>query len=258
MRCGFFMPFWNQFRNIWLNEEKWIYFRLFAKNDFLQNWVTMNRWYTKVLNRIVKPVVTQYDETVTAIFFGIYGGDYKQEQGCVMDESTSTDLGSNKVLFIRLRLCVSQRTSEIKDSLNELIHENNTDLILTHEECRYRVASDLGNRYAKTSDGTINEERLLNFINYWNGACRYILSILVKDTLDDEVDIWGIPHLINNSLGTKLSMNSENKESIRISGNPQYNCPICGEILFMDTHKVMRYYLCPTCLKHVCQGIGNI
>lgn len=252
------MPVWNQFRDIWLNEENWIYFRIYAKNEFLQNWVTANNWYIKVLNRIVKPVVTQYDEIIKVTFFGIYGGDYESEESCVMDESTSTDLGSNKVLFIRLRLCVSERKSEVKDSLNASIHEHNNDLILTHEKCIYRVRADLGNRYAKMNDNTMNEERLLNFINYWNGACRYILSIIANDTLDNTVDIWGVPHLVNNSLGTKFCMNFENEDLRRRGINPAYVCPSCGETLYMDTNRVRRFFLCPTCLGYVYQNLGNI
>jgi len=220
--------------------------------------VTAMNWYTSVLSRIVKPVVTQYDEIVKATFFGFYGGDYDNAEGCTMDETTKTDLTNRRVLFIRLRICLSERKNEVKNRLDEIIHQHNTDLIKTHEDCIFRVETDLGNRYAKTSDNTISEERLLNFINYWNGACRYILSILVNDKLDNTVDIWGVPHLTNNSLGTKFNMNFENEDLRRRGRTPAYLCPKCGETLYMDTNRVKRFYLCPTCLQYVLESIGNI
>jgi len=64
----------------------------------------------------------------------------------------------------------------------------------------YHVREDLGRRY-----GSNNDEQTVRFARYWDAACRYILSILTTpgNWLQD-VDVWGIPHLVNNSLGAYL------------------------------------------------------
>jgi len=82
----------------------------------------------------------------------------------------------------------------------------------------YHVRDDLGRRY-----GSRNDNQTLCFIRYWDSACRYILSILtLPGNWISGVDVWGIPHLVNNSLGAML----------RLSGSL---CPYCHASLYLNT-----------------------
>jgi hypothetical protein len=84
----------------------------------------------------------------------------------------------------------------------------------------WNVASDLGTRY-----GSNLANQTLGFMRYWDAACRYILSILaMPGNWKDDVDVWGVPHLVNNSMGAWL----------RPKGNPRI-CPNCQAHMYMST-----------------------
>ena len=81
----------------------------------------------------------------------------------------------------------------------------------------FNVRGDLGTRY-----GSGDDDQTLRFVRYWDSACRYILSILtLPGNWLNDVDVWGIPHLVNNSLGAML--------------RTSHRCPYCGTIQFMAT-----------------------
>lgn len=61
------------------------------------------------------------------------------------------------------------------------------------------------------------------FIRYWDAACRYILELIDDPgNWDANVDVWGIPHLVVNSLGAWL----------RVS---EAHCPNCDARMYMAT-----------------------
>ena len=109
----------------------------------------------------------------------------------------------------------------------------------------YYVRNDLGSRYGSNLD-----DQTLQFVRYWDAACRYVLSILtLLGNWTQDVDVWGIPHLVNNSLGAWL----------RPERNPVL-CPACQTHMYMATHCKFSHptfmqihgvpyclFICPNC-----------
>ena len=97
------------------------------------------------------------------------------------------------------------------------------DLVLGFETIsQYDPIEDLGKRYGKRDDGTIDDLATTNFIRYWEAGCRYILSALSQDSgFRKDVDVWGIPHLINNAIGSALRFKDK--------------CPKCNSPLWLLT-----------------------
>jgi ribosomal protein S27AE len=102
--------------------------------------------------------------------------------------------------------------------------QSNIALTCDYEILEYRVRDDLGNRYGRLNDGTIDDHRTVMFIRYWDAACRYILEILTTlRNWDSNVDVWGIPHLVNNSLGAWLRLSNA-------------QCARCSTSMYLATH----------------------
>jgi hypothetical protein len=182
------------------------------------NWRAILDWYHQTLIDVVRPVVTN-NQKVRVVFFGLYGPtSYEREDEKY--EKYIMDPNSN-VVFMRLRLSPKKGNKErIKNAIINTINLN-SNLVWDYEILKtFNVFIDLGNRY-----GSRNRLQTLRFIRYWDAACRYILSILIMPgNWSYNVDVWGIPHLVNNSLGCKLRIRNS-------------RCPNCGQPLCLTTDK---------------------
>ena len=206
-----------------LLSENWLYFRLYRNPNEDLSWNL--DWYHDVLRKVVRPFVESTEE-VGVIFFGIYGPRPYALENQDKYERVITPPKSN-VVFIRLRAYVSSDSKKaVRNKLIAII-ESRRDLVWDYEILkRYKVRDDLGGRYGQRSDGFIDNDRTLRFIRYWDSGCRYILSILAeRGNWEPNVDVWGIPHLINNSLGGWLRP-------------PSAKCPKCGGLMYMATSRV--------------------
>ena len=123
-------------------------------------------------------------------------------------------------------MLITEEKQSIKDRLIRAI-ESHRSLCWDYEVMnQYYVRDDLGKRYGRLNDGSISSRRTVSFIRYWDAACRYILDILTESTnWDERVDVWGIPHLVNNSLGAWLRMSGDN-----------YRCSRCKSPLYLATN----------------------
>ena len=102
----------------------------------------------------------------------------------------------------------------------------------------YNINGDLGPRF-----GSNSIPQTLRFIRYWEAGCRYILSILaMPGNWTAGVDVWGVPHLINNSIGTWL----------RPERPPQI-CPTanCGTHMYMNTIPILISFPAPVNQMHL-------
>lgn len=178
----------------------------------------------------IKPVVENRD-MVDSFFFSQYGPEEYSPEDISRYVRRSRVLDTpggprEKVSYIRLRVCPY---SERIDSFNELLAQSldqNSALVLDYEILKhYDPVADLGNRYGRRNDGTIDYDSTISFVRYWEAGCRYILSGLNQTSgFRQNIDVWGIPHLINNAIGSWL----------RLSPNAQ-KCPSCGKSLWIAT-----------------------
>jgi len=199
-----------------LQSENWIYFKIFDDPSLKRSWKDQLDWYHQVLIKIVKPLIHNSPE-VRAVFFGTYGPEkYEPEK----EEYENKIVAPNvNVDYLRLRLSVDQESKE--DLKNKFVNEldSRKNIVWGYETMlTYHVRCDLGDRY-----GSHNDDQTLQFIRYWDAACRYILSILtLPGNWTQDVDVWGIPHLVNNSLGAWL----------RPERSPVL-CPACQTHMYM-------------------------
>jgi hypothetical protein len=122
-----------------------------------------------------------------------------------------------------LRVAVkSGSKNRVKNAILTSIGNNGT-LVWDYElMVTCNVAGDLGSRF-----GSNSAAQTLGFIRYWDAGCRYILSILtMPGNWIADVDVWGIPHLVNNSMGIWLRQE-----------RPPVICPNpnCGGHMYMNT-----------------------
>ena len=111
----------------------------------------------------------------------------------------------------------------------------------------YDVSRDLGPRY-----GSNLNNQTLQFIRYWDAGCRYILSTRsMPGNWKRDIDIWGVPHLVNNSIGSWLRPN-------KLCSNPN-----CNSRMYMNTVPITFQFsnpvnqidlpafvfVCPSCLN---------
>jgi hypothetical protein len=205
-----------------LDGKNWLFFKFYRNPTSVCTWQDNLNWYHQTLMTIVKKIVDN-NENVVAVFFGIYGQDHYDDEDEEFEKRITFPPGSNFV-FIRLRLAVKLNNKEaLKKTLLTLI-ENNKELVWDYELMNtYRVMSDdelsLGRRF-----GSNEEDQTLKFVRYWDAGCRYILSILtMPGNWKADVDVWGIPHLINNSIGARLRPKTPRK------------CEKCGAPMYMNT-----------------------
>ena len=201
-----------------LDERNWIFSKLYKDPNSPSNWKPNLDWYHQTLINVVRPIVLSMPE-IRVVFFGMYGPTTYSAEGETYERQRR--LSGNNLVFIRLRFGVAKGgKTNTKNALLAAIAQN-TNLVWEHEVMRtYRVMNDLGSRY-----GSNTNAQTLQFIRYWDAACRYILSILTSPgNWISDVDVWGIPHLVNNSLGAWL----------RPERGP-VPCPRCHSHMYMAT-----------------------
>jgi hypothetical protein len=213
-----------------LETKNWLNFKLYRKCVSGESWKTPLDWYHEVVRDVVKPW-TNSNAEIRFIFFGIYGPeDYRAEP--VEYERHISSQFEGRFNYVRLRANTVENMDSVKNSLVAAIRAK-TPLIWDYEVLEYRVRDDLGNRYGRLNIGTIDDHRTAMFIRYWDAACRYVMEILTSPgNWDDNVDVWGIPHLVNNSLGAWL----------RIHG---VKCPRCSTSMYLATWQEIPQQLRP-------------
>ena len=203
-----------------LETANWLYFKLYRKCERGDTWKTPLDWYHDVVRNLVKPWVNS-NAKIKFVFFGIYGPENYSVEPVEYQRRISSQ-PEGRFNYIRLRACVPESMDSVKNGLATAI-QGNAALVWDYEVLGYRVRDDLGNRYGKLNDGTIDDHRTVTFVRYWDAACRYILEILTsKGNWDNNVDVWGIPHLVNNSLGAWLRVSSA-------------KCPRCSTSMYLAT-----------------------
>ncbi len=216
-----------------LNGANWIHFKLYRNPGEDTHWKSLLDWYHKVLRDVVRPFIESTKEA-KVVLFGVYGPRASEELD-KYDRYTQYETPDNyerkirlpesNIVFIRLRIYTEPNNK--REVTNKLIAktESNKELIWNYEVLKdYRVIEDLGDRYGgRRGDSSIDEDRTVQFIRYWDAGCRYILSILVEEgNWDESIDVWGVPHKLNNSLGGWLRFGDA-------------KCPRCGRMMYMST-----------------------
>lgn len=235
-----------------LDETNWVFFKIYKDLAPSVSWKSNLDWYHKVLIDIVRPLVVGMPE-IRVVFFGFYTGRYGLERGEKYEKQITPP--STDVVYIRLRLSTDQNhKGNVKNAFVNEFNANRT-LVWDYETMTtYHVRNDLGRRY-----GSGDDDQTLQFIRYWDSACRYILSILtLPGNWIQDVDVWGIPHLVNNSLGCWLRPNRS-----------PIPCPVCHTPLYMSTfHKLQSQislqtnalpiflFVCPSCFRTTIKPIN--
>lgn len=202
-----------------LDERNWLFFKLYKDPSSASDWKSNLNWYHQTLFDVVKSVVLNTPQ-IRVVFFGFYGPQaYAVEEENYEQKITPPN---TNVIFIRLRFSVKRGSKgRVKNALIASINRN-SNLVWNYEVMKtYHVRNDLGDRYGSNLDA-----QTLQFFRYWDAACRYILSIVdVAKNWASDVDVWGVPHLVNNSLGAWL----------RPERGP-VPCPSCQTHMYMSTH----------------------
>ena len=201
-----------------LDEQNWLFFKLYKNPQSSNDWAISLNWYHQTLINVVRPVVSENTD-ITCLFFGLYG----PEQYGAEDERylRTLDQTAGNFVYIRLRVAVKKgKKTAMKDALITSIAQNPA-LVWNYEiMTTFNVMRDIGSRY-----GSNLPNQTLQYIRYWDAGCRYILSILrMPGNWEQTVDVWGIPHLINTSLGAWL----------RPNGSPVL-CPNGHGAMYMST-----------------------
>jgi len=230
-----------------LDISNWVHFKLYKNPNSDLSWKPQLDWYHTVLIKIVKPVVDGCSE-IRATFFGIYG---PEPYGIEEEEDYERKLPNQnvKTTYVRLRLSTKfAHKNHVSDELVKRI-ESDRNLVWDYEILRTfkGLVPGIIDRY-----GSKDDHQTLLFIRYWDAACRYILSILtIPGNWKGDVDVWGIPHLVNNSVGSLL----------RHYG---VNCPICKRsLMYLVTCRIPLQntvninelpaflLLCPSCYHQI-------
>jgi hypothetical protein len=234
-----------------LSHQNWLYLRIYRASALPADWKSILDWYHEILINVVKPLVLNNPEVRVALF-GLYGPEAYQRENERYSRSITPP--PNNVLFIRLR--ISPRIGskkKVNQALMAILNQN-VNRIQDYEVMQtYHVRNDLGSRYGSEVD---YQTQL--FIDYWNAACRYVLEILdLNHNWKPDVDVWGIPHLLNNSLGCWL----------RPERGP-VTCPTCQSHMYMATWCPITarnmqvdgfpfsLFVCPNCLRQVVKAFN--
>lgn len=203
-----------------LNSRSWLYFRLYKDPASNNNWQNILNWYHETLINVIRPVVNA-NSNILAIIFGLYGPERHAAEEEIYEKIIEEP--DTNIVFIRLRVAPKVGKKNIVKSAILAAIRNNRNLIWDYETMvTYNINADLGPRF-----GSNNIHQTLGFIRYWEAGCRYILSIIaMPGNWIADVDVWGIPHLINNSIGTWLRQE-----------RPPQICPNtnCGAHMYMNT-----------------------
>lgn len=206
----------------YLKGTKWIQFKIFMKPKDHIFWKEGLDWYHSVL-RILKPAL-ENNHNVLAILYTYYGPvDYKSELESLYEKKISR-IPEYEVFFIWLRINVEdENRGDIILDISEILSSNQRQAWDYEILKEYDILGDIGNRFGRRNDGAVDEETTIRFIKYLDAGCRYILSTLdKKGNWCENIDVWGIPHLINNALGGWLRVESR--------------CEKCGEKLHVPTY----------------------
>ena len=201
-----------------LDSKSWLFFKLYKNPQATNDWIHNLNWYHQTLINVVRPIINGNSQ-VASVFFGLYGPQpYDTEDEKYQKALTPP---ASDLIFIRLRIATSKGNKNSVKNAFLASFAQNTNLIWNYETMvTWNVTNDLGTRY-----GSNLGNQTLGFIRYWDAACRYILSILdMPGNWKGDVDVWGIPHLVNNSLGAWL----------RPKGNSRI-CPNCRAEMYMST-----------------------
>lgn len=201
-----------------LDQRSWLFLKLYKNPQLPTDWANSLNWYHQTLISVVRPVVSTNSD-IACLFFGLYG----PESYCEEDEHyiKTLEQTAGNFVYIRMRLAtIKGKKNSIKNALLTSIAQN-AGLVWDYEAMStFNVMGDLGSRY-----GCNSPSQTLQYVRYWDAGCRYILSILrMPGNWEQTVDVWGIPHLINNSLGAWL----------RPNGSPKL-CPNCQGEMYMST-----------------------
>ena len=189
----------TQFSGIW-RKENWIQFKLYDDPSIERNWKGHLNWYHTML-RSLRPII-ENEQDILISFFTVYGPQHYDAFERVIAEKSLPNPPDRNVRFIKLRIFpLLGRREQVRGSLEERFDACRG--LWDYETLReYDVTEDLGNRYGRNENGTVDHDRTLRFMKYWDAGCRYILSVIAESgTWQNNVDVWGIPHLINNALG---------------------------------------------------------
>jgi hypothetical protein len=184
--------------------QNWLYFKLYRKHVESNSWKERLDWYHIVLREIVKPWAGSQTDS-RFILFSLYG----PEQYCGKERRYVKQLSPVPLephLYINVRSYVPENKQPARENLVSRIRQ--AKFIWDFEEVDgYDVRGDLGNRFGRLTDGTIDEHRTISFIRYWDAACKYILEVLTStENWDETIDVWGVSHMVNDSLGAWLRL----------------------------------------------------
>lgn len=194
-----------------LELKSWIQFKVFMNLDKEATWREKLTCYYGIL-LLLKSILNN-QKLIDVFFFSQYGPkNYTTESERLYLKKVLV-LPTSKVSYIRIRIHPMEGKSKVViASISKLL--TNQTLVWDFEILKeYDVKGDLGNRYGKKDDNTIDDETTINFVMYWGAGCRYILSVM-NDSNDfrQNVDVWGIPHLINNAVGSYLRLSEKCQE----------------------------------------------
>ena len=208
-----------------LEPKSWIQLKVFMNLDREANWRMKLNCYYGILS-LLRPIFTNR-QVIDAFFFSQYGPEDYTPESEMLYLKRVLALPTNKISYIRIRIHPPEgKHADVIDSVSRLL--TNQILVWDFEMLNeYDMRGDLGNRYGRKDDNTIDDEATINFVKYWDAGCRYILSVL-NDSNDfmQNVDVWGIPHLINNAVGSYL----------RLPGK----CKKCKGRLWLMTNPIAR------------------
>jgi hypothetical protein len=225
-----------------LDNKSWLYFKLYKDPASDCSWQNSLNWYHQTLITVVKPIVDA-KKMIRAVFFGIYGQDHYDNE----DEEYERQITphATSFVFIRLRLQVEPANKEkIKNEFLRIVQENE-NLVWDYEVMNtFHVMRDIGSRF-----GSNNEDQTLGFVRYWDAGCRYILSILtMPGNWIAGVDVWGIPHLINNSIGAWLRRECEPVPCPRCQTHMYSNTTVLGFTPPATINQTpVFFFVCPNC-----------
>jgi hypothetical protein len=236
-----------------LDAGDWLYLKLFKQMRVRDDWRAYLDWFHDTLRTIIKPWVASHND-VSSVFFLNYIEDYHVEEQNYERRIDPSPTG--RVSFIRLRAYVPQNRSTVKADLLAAIRASTSPVNDYEILDGYDVRSDLGKRFAKLGRD-VNDEVTILFVSYLDSACRFILRVMGSGpNWDSGVDVWGIPHLINNSLGGWLRTRHA-------------RCSICGAEMYMAAGQVTLQspvqvsevptflFICPSCETQIV-GSSNI
>lgn len=201
-----------------LDKKNWLFFKICKDPSSPLDWKSSLDWYHSVLIDVVKPIVLNTPE-IRVVLFGFYGPAPYATEGETYGKQIAPPTADT--VFIKLRISVMKGTKRKVTSKFLRSFGNGRALVWDYElMTTYNVLNDLGGRFGNNLDS-----QTLEFVRYWDAACRYILSILtLPGNWVQNVDVWGMPHLVNNSLGAWL----------RPERDPVI-CPSCQAHMYMKT-----------------------